>query len=215
MTAGTSAEPIGVSFTETMTGYVTLGESDPARGHEQGKAAGTALTFRLTITTDDVHRFVADPAHAEVATGWVDCEELGGRLPVTRGDFNLFVADSPDTRTMLYRLQFADGVGNELTLVGHKEIRDDRGLDVWPDTTTLYTRLLVGHVEREADADAVVTGAGVLRITALAFGRQLTTFRAYAPTWRGRVSGLGTFGSFFIGQLWHIYGPRLGRSRRS
>ena len=32
---------------------------------------------------------------------------------------------------MLYRLHFPDAAGHPLTLVGFKEVRDDRGLDLW------------------------------------------------------------------------------------
>ena len=39
-------------FTETMTGYVTLDAEDAKSGYEQGKAANTACTFRLTIAVE-------------------------------------------------------------------------------------------------------------------------------------------------------------------
>ena len=63
-----------------------------------------------------------------------------------RGWFNLFTRGRrPGRRRMLYRLHFADAGGNPLTLVGHKDVHDDPGLDVWPDTSTLYVRLHAGH----------------------------------------------------------------------
>ncbi len=200
--------PVGVRFTETMSGFVTLGETDPERGYRRGKADGTALSFRLTISTDDVAAFLADPEHAEVAEGRIDCEVLGGRRPVQSGRFQLFVAEPAGARSMRYRLTFADSAGNDLTLVGRKDVRNDRGLDAWADTTTLFTRILVGHVDEDADADAQVTAAGILRISVPAFARQLTTFRADGPSVPARVSGLWSFGSFFTTQLWQVYGPR-------
>ena len=51
---------------------------------------------------------------------------------------------------MLYRLFFRDGAGHPLTLSGHKLIEDNAGFDVWRDTTTLFTRVLRGHVDEPA-----------------------------------------------------------------
>ena len=101
--------------------------------------------FHLTITAEDTDAFVADPDHTGVAAGWVESDLFGGRRPVEAGIFNLFTAvpdadpDRPERR-MLYRLPFSDAGGNPLTLVGHKVVRDDPGLDLWPDTSTLYIR---------------------------------------------------------------------------
>jgi cholesterol oxidase len=198
------AEPTSVSFTEDMKGFVTLGGLDPAEGARLGRAADRRLMFHLTITAADVDRFVTDPAHPGTAEGWVDSDLLGGQLEVTGGWFNLFVrAGGPRRRRMLYRLHFADGRGNPLTLVGHKEVADDPGQDVWRDTSTLYTRILAGHVDPEADDDAPVVATGVLTIHLPDFLRQMTTFRASGPR---PAHGLETFGRFFLGELWTVYG---------
>ena len=47
--------------------------------------------FHLTIGTDDTYAFIADPTHVCPAVGYVDSDVLGGRRPVERGMFNLFV----------------------------------------------------------------------------------------------------------------------------
>ncbi|MDQ6797778.1 MAG: GMC family oxidoreductase [Actinomycetota bacterium] len=197
-----------VEFTEEMKGFVTLGATDHEAGEKQGKADGTACMFHLTITTGDVERFVADPAHAGSAQGWVECEVLGGRLAVRNGLFNLFVAsDDPDLTHMLYRLWFTDSVGNDLTLAGYKNVKDDPGFDLWSDTSTLYTRILAGHVEADGDDTATVVAAGILHIHLMDFARQLTTFRAHGPTHGARARGLAKFGRLFLGDLWDVYGP--------
>ncbi len=226
MTATTATGPaagVGLRFTETMTGHVTMGESDPRRGQATGRAEGSRLTFRLTIGTDDVQRFVAEPAHAGTAEGWVEADALGGRFEVERGEFNLFVDEVDGLRTMRYRLWFTDAAGHPLTLRGHKRVRDEAGPDVWADTTTLFVQLLVGHVATDPrDATgrgeaATVTGAGVLRIEPLAFARQMTTFRTSGGSLRGRAAALAAFGQLFLGSLWSTYvlrGP-LARLRRS
>src|SRR5690606_13485182 len=136
-------------------GHVTLGEPGFRAGADGPHRV--SCMFHLTITVTDVERFVADPDHEASATGWVECDALGGRLPVQRAVFNLFVdSGEPDRVWMKYRLFFADGAGNPLTFVGFKDVHDDPGIDLWPDTSTLYTRILAGHVEPAGDAEAPV-----------------------------------------------------------
>ena len=210
----TNGSAASVRFTEEMQGHVAFGEESFERGSERGRAAKTSLLFHLTIETPAIGEFTADPSHAADATGWVRCEALGGKRPVERGRFHLFVAtERPGERRMKYRLHFRDGVGTPLTLVGHKVIADDPGFDLWPDTTTLFTRLLSGHVEAGGDEDAPLVASGILRITPLSFARQLTTFRARGAGAAGNVAGLVRFTRLFLGELWHVYGkPRRKRS---
>ncbi len=204
----TADDVTSVEFTEEMKGFVTLGATEFEAGEKQGKADGTACMFHLTITADDVERFVADPAHPGSTRGWIECEVLGGRLAVEDGLFNLFVAsDDPDLTHMLYRLRFADSAGNPLTLSGFKNVKDDPGFDLWSDTSTLYTRILAGHVDADGEAAADIVAAGVLHIHLMDFAKQLTTFRAHGPTLQARARGLGNFGRLFLGDLWDVYGP--------
>ncbi|MEV6470364.1 FAD-dependent oxidoreductase [Kitasatospora sp. NPDC051702] len=203
--------PTSLSFTEEMKGHVALGVTDPGQGRALGRAQHRQLMFHLTITAHDVDRFVADPAHPGTAVGYVDCDTLGGRLPVERGWFNLFTRTAdPRRRLMLYRLHLRDPGGNPLTLVGHKDVHDDRGLDLWHDTSTLYYRVLAGHVPPGGDEDVRVLGAGVVSIPVRAFVHQLTTFRTEGPH---PALALERFGRLFLGQLWAVYGPRLARAR--
>ena len=132
------------------------------RGFRSGRESRTALMFHLTITADDIDTFIADREHEAVAEGWVECEALGGRLPVERGIFNLFVDQEGDRsrKRMLYRLHFRDGEGHPLTLTGHKVVEDDPGFDLWRDTTTLFTQILRGHVEEGAGGEPEVVGRG-------------------------------------------------------
>lgn len=225
------ADATSVSFTERMVGHVGLGETDPRRGAERARYRGDSLEFVLTITAPDVDAFAADPLHEGTASGYVEATALGGRSEVERGWFHLFV-DPPDRpgRRMLYRLWLRDGAGDPVTLVGHKDVADDGGLDVWGDTSTLYVRLLAGHIpppraetpaERTAaravaagdlPADTDVRGAGVLVIRPLDFAKQLTTFRTDGPA---GAAALAAFGRLFLGELWQVYlaGDRDGARR--
>jgi cholesterol oxidase len=201
---------VRVSFTEEMKGYLDFAETDYERAFAAGRAAGRKLMFHLTITADDLERFVADPRHEATVAGWVGCDALGGRRPVEGGHFNLFVDQNGDRRhkRMYYRLSFRDGAGHPLTLVGFKEVRDDRGLDVWSDTSTLYTRVLVGDVTPEAEPDAEVLATAILHILPQDFARQLTTFRVDPAR---RVDALARFGLLFAGSLWSTYGRAAAR----
>jgi pimeloyl-ACP methyl ester carboxylesterase len=204
-----------VRFTEEMKGYITFGESDYERGAREGPKSGTRLMFHLTIELDDLDRFAADPRREAKAEGWVGCDALGGKLPVEKGDFNLFVDDEdPATKRMLYRLFFRDSAGHPVTLSGYKVVRNDPSADVWPDTTTLYTRVLQGHVSEADENGAQVVASGIIRISPLDFLKQLTTFRAGGPSPISRAAALGRFGALFLGQLWQVYGRRAIRRAR-
>jgi cholesterol oxidase len=201
-----------LSFTEEMKGFVALGGRDHEDGFVEGKKAGLSLMFHLTITAADVDRFLADPRHEAEAVGWVESERLGGRLPVERGIFNLFVdTEDPRTTHMRYHLQLAGADGQPLTLVGFKVVRDDPGFDVWADTSTLYTTVYRGAVE--AGRDSIGTpeddplAVGILRIHMSDFARQLTTFRVEGGNLASKVGALSRFGVLFLGKLWETYAP--------
>jgi cholesterol oxidase len=203
--APSSTTSSGIRFTEQMKGFATLGVDDPRAGYDAGKKARERMMFELTISVDDVDRFVSEPGHQGRAEGYVDCDLLGGRLDVERGWFNLFVeADDPDERKMLYRLWLTGPGGNPMTFAGFKEVRDEPGLDVWRDTSTLYVRVLEGHVDPDAGDDGVpVLGAGIITIHIPDFMKQLTTFRTWGDH---RVGAMEGFGRLFLGQLWEVYG---------
>lgn len=214
-----------VRFTETMSGPFALGVSDPVAAAAGARPMHEALSFRLTISTGSVSEFLADPRHEGTSEGFVECDLLGGRLPVERGWFNLLVRTGvipgvepfePDGRRMLYRLWFRDPGGTPLTLVGYKKVRNDSGLDMWSDTTTLYTQVLGEHIPiGDGTPEDQVRGAGILRMTPLAFARQLTTFRADGSH---PSKALIAFGSMFISELWDVFGrplPPRGPGRRA
>lgn len=200
----TAADRTSLSFTEEMKGFHLPGAC--ASSGTGPAARGQRFMFRLTITADDMDRFLRDRDHLARAEGWIDAAAYGGRRPVQRGWFNLFApADAPDRRLMRYRLHFTDALGRPRTLAGWKNIDHGPPTEIWPDTTTLFYRVLVGHVFEGEDDGTGIAGAGSLRISLIAFMRQLTTFRARGP--RGLL-GLIRFGCFFAGQLWRVYGLR-------
>ncbi|MDH2427148.1 GMC family oxidoreductase [Sphaerisporangium sp. TRM90804] len=199
------AERTSLSFTEEMRGRLSPGTSGPRLAGATGREDAEAFEFRLTITVDDVDRFLGEPAHLARAEGWVDAASCGGRRPVERGWFNLFApGDEPDHREMRYRLWFSDDQGRPRTLAGVKDVRHGPATRLWLDTSTLHTRLLEGHVTEDEDDGARVVGAGTLHIQPMNLAETLKSFHTEGP--RG-VSALARFGRFFVGQLWDVYGP--------
>jgi hypothetical protein len=204
-----------VRFTEEMLGHVTFGELDFARGAQPNRDGSGAFKFHLTIEVEDMESFGNDPLRPATASGWIQADAFGGRLPVEKGWFNLFVDVEPGVKHMLYRLWFRDSVGHPLTMTGFKLVKDDAGFDVWKDTTTLFTRVLQGHVEEGAKDTATVLASGIIIIRARDFAKQLTTFRAGGPSIGAQLSGLVKFGVIFVQQLAEAYlrkGRRGGRN---
>ena len=198
-------------FTEEMKGFCTLGSTDYNEGYKQGKKDGTSIMFHLTITVNGVNRFVTRPEHdTDDVKGYVECEQFGGRLPVEKGVFNLFVDDvDPSRKIMLYRLFFRDQNGQPLTLSGFKDVKDDPGFDVWSDTTTLFTHIFKGHVTADEEASAEIVASGIIHVYLLDFLKQLTTFRVKAPTLSDRASAFARFGRLFFGKLWDVYAREI------
>lgn len=187
-------------FRETMSGPLALGETDPLAGAGRGRA--TPFTFHATICIDDMEAFLRDPLHAARLDALISYAPFGDDLPIKRGSFNLFKSgDSPDTRLMTYAMSF-DIQEREYFLEGTKVIHDDRGLDLWRDTTRLFCLLHEG-----SDARGKVVGAGVLK---LGVHDVLNIVRSmHSPTHAGveELDMIARFGRFFLGTLWDIYVP--------
>jgi cholesterol oxidase len=198
--------PASLQFTEKMRGFVTFGEGDFDRGFRQGKKSRTALMFHLTVLMDDIERFVQDEQHPGTITGHVECPALGGRLEVQEGWFNLFVeaGEHGERKLMKYRLFLEDGEGHPITLRGYKDVENDPGLDLWPDTSTLFTHIYKGHVPPEGDGGAQIVATGILHIRPTDFAVQMTTLRVHPAH---RVDAIARFGALFAGDLWEVYGP--------
>lgn len=205
----TETVPISFQFTEQMKGYISPGATEYIDGYADGKKAKNYIMFELTIRTEDVDEFVANPAHECGATGYIDCDSLGGKCALEKGAFNLFInSDGPNQKQMRYRLLFKDGNGNPLTFYGYKEVVDDGLIEIWHDTSTLYTTIYAGHVTMEEQETAEVKARGILHILPLDFAHQLTTFRSDGKTLAQRAHAFETFGRMFLGSLWEVYGPK-------
>lgn len=192
---------LGLAFRETMRGPFSLHELDPEAGARRGRDLGHELVLDACIEIRDIERFVEDPLHAGQLTGHVDFAPLGRNLPSKIGVFNLLSPTSErGLKYMVYELGF-EASGRDYYLAGRKEVRDERGFDLWSDTTTLFSRLHLGK-----DSRGPVVGAGVLRLGPLALLRMLSTVSARnSESLLDRGKALGLFGSFFAGSLYESY----------
>ncbi len=196
----------GIQFTETMTGYFSANVKDDYKKAEQsGNEEGSTFKFTLTIISDDVEEMLKNENHHAKMFGTVDAPGLSQeQLRVTDGSFNLFVKyqEDVDTRRMGYRMKLKSQEGEDLYFEGFKVIRDDPGLDLWSDTTTLYITVYKGKDEK-----APVLGKGILKILPMDFMKQMTTMKVTnADSLVDRLKYKAEFGNFFAGTLFDTYG---------
>ena len=199
---------LGVQFTETMRGYFTDQEkSDFDRGAQIGEADNSPFMFTLTVLSDDLESMLSSEAHSAKMVGTVIAPALSDRpLTITRGRFNLFVRD-PDrvnTRRMCYRMTLTAVDGRQWYFDGFKYAHNDRLIDLWSDTTTLFITLHDGPTEQ-----APVHGKGILKIRPDDFAKQITTIKARNPTdHKEGLLAVARFGRFFAGAMAETYlGP--------
>lgn len=202
---------VGFRFSEKMAGPFALGESEPKAGQRAGRLQGSELAMRVTVHLDDVETFCADTDHRGRLDGWVDFTPWGDDLPVIEGLVHLMrpaVGDASGTlKHMIYQVVI-EHQGEPWCVSGKKDIRDDEGLDLWGDTTTLYTRLYKGR-----DTSGEVVGAGVLSLGVGELVKLVASMRpvgAEGPAEAARASA--RFGEFFLGQLWATYGVHFRES---
>lgn len=199
-------QALGIQFSETMKGYISTQITDDYQAAaNRGKDVGSSFSFTLTIISDDLDRMLADPKFQARMIGTVNAPALSpDPITVTEGVFNLFVDDPDrvDGRQMRYRMKLSTEEGRCYYFVGFKSIHDDRGLDVWADTTTLYVTVYEG----DHDIGQVVA-KGILTIHPEDFMTQLTTMKVLnATSVQQRLAATGRFGQFFAGALFDVFG---------
>ena len=182
-----------VRFTEEMTGFAWPGAATYRDGWDQGKAEAWTLMFHLTIWVDDLDAFLADPDKTAWPTAGSAVPRSAGAAPSSGGCSTCSCrATTPSARTCATGCGSATASGAPFTMEGHKDIEDHAGLDLWKDTTTLFTTLLRGHVGEGDDQGADVHARGILYIRPADFATQVTTFR-------GDTRSVVRFGRLFAG----------------
>ncbi len=214
-TPGPSSPVTSIEFTEVMKGHLEAGVT--ANTHAEfeaaataGKAANRSLSFQLTVVAPDVDHFITSPKHETQASGFVESPLIGGRSTSASGVINILVdAGDPTRKQMKYRLLITGADDRPYTLVGFKDVSGQTLASAWPETTTLYTTLLSGHVPEGGSGPTIASGVVVIRPEDFLF-RQLFSFRVKGPTAAARTQAMARFGAMFMGKLWDVYGHQLG-----
>ncbi len=208
---------VPLTVTEWMKGYVGFGEQDPQVGFKVGLREGTYLEHEVNIEMDDIDRFVAEPAHLAPMTGHVRCDRLGGICPLEGATYNMLVdAADPLVKYMFYRLPFVAPDGKRYTMLGHKTLRDDPGLDLWGDITTLEVRVFAGDVAGP-DMTTPALGprptwptspiaVGVIQIQAIDGIKSAMSFRSPGSGPLELARAVETFCSFYARKVWDLFG---------
>jgi cholesterol oxidase len=197
---------IGIEFTETMRGHVsTTAGDDYEAAAKAGERENSPFAFTLTIVSDDLDRILSDPSHEAKMVGTVCAPALSpDPITATDGVFNLFVDDPDhiDTKLMRYIMKLTTEEGHPYLFTGFKTIHEDRGLDTWPDTTTLYVTVYDGE-----DEDAPIAARGILKIEPADFMQQMQTMQVLNATdGKERLEATARFGRYFAGVLYDAYG---------
>ncbi len=223
----------GLAFTETMAGHVSATgchhrpcghveriRDDYVNGAAWGQAENAECSFRLTVTTDNLHRMIEEPEHRSAITGEVLLTAISADpLPVREGTFRLLVAnpDKAESWKMLYDMVL-EGPSGPIHFHGFKTLEQRGKSDPWTDLTTLFVTLRHGE-----NADGDLIGRGVLKLGIDEFMRQLTTITVHdSDTLVGHVINLiprarkaietyfvAKYAGFFAMTVFRAYGGML------
>ncbi len=195
----------GMAFTETMAGHISgtgchhrpCGHverirDDFANGAAWGQVEKSVCSFKLTVTTDNLHRMIEETEHRSHITGEVLVSAIApDPMPVREGTFRLLVADPDRAESwkMLYDMVL-EGPDGPIHFHGFKTL-EQRGQgkaksDPWTDLTTLFVTLRHG-----VDETGELIGRGVLKLGIDEFMRQLITITVHdSDTLVGHVVNL-------------------------
>jgi cholesterol oxidase len=198
----------GLQFTESMKGYIQPTEDkelDYSTAYEDGKDKENYFEFVLTVISDDVEDMLENEKHEAQMTGTVKCQFLSpDPLTVTNGIFNLFVDDpvNKNTKLMKYGMNMTTEAGEEYYFRGFKSAHNDKGFDLWADTTTLF--ITINHGK---DDKAPLVAKGMLKILPVDFMKQMTTMKVInGDNLADSIKFQAAFGKYFAGALFDTYG---------
>ncbi|MEE6178709.1 GMC family oxidoreductase N-terminal domain-containing protein [Mycobacterium sp. 050134] len=208
-------EAVGIEFTERMKGWVATGADIPVdfvAAERAGQTASTALSFVFTILVEDLDEFLVDPDRRARMVGTVVAPTLSpDPMAASDATFNLFVDDPQTTGTthMTYQARLSTSDDRRFFLEGHKDIHHDTGLDLWGDTTTLFTVVHAGD-----DRTGPVVARGTLTISPGDFLQQLRSFRVTGTeSVAEQLTAKARFGAMFASELFHVYGGAVAGAR--
>jgi cholesterol oxidase len=198
-----SGDPLGLQFSEVMTGAFALGETDPQAGADRGKKENTTMSLQAKCSIDDLDAFIKDGNHAGQLDASVQFTPWGAAIPGDNSKLNLLSPGAArQERTMIYETRISQG-GKSYYFAGKKFVHHEHGPEVLKETTTLYSVLHSGN-----DDSGPIVGAGILILGAAAIAdlvKNMKVLNAKSPFDTAR--GIGKYLRFFMGSLWDSYIP--------
>jgi len=195
--------PIGLRFSERMSGYLAEGVGDFAEGERVGKKQNNFLIFDATIQIEEVNDFYKLAGRKARLAGTISYKPLGQNLLIRNGEFNLFRPDrETGKRHMTYSFGFTGGDGNEYFLYGYKVIYDDpHEFDLGKDLTSLFTR-----IHRGFSPEGPLLGSGIMHFRLKSLPSMLVSFTV-TKTWSpfSKLKALYQFGRFCYGEIRDTY----------
>jgi cholesterol oxidase len=198
-----------LNVSELMEGRVTIGAPDYATGEAQGEA----IALDLLVQMADIDMFVTEPRHAARLDGHVAWR--GERCELVDGEFNMLIPTTDRRENfMFYRVPFTTSAGKRYTLNGHKRLRDDPGLDVLADITTLFVQLYDGDVpgydlSKPIGEDPMWppghVALGIIRISAKDSLHNTFSFEAPGATTIHEIEAIGKFVKFYGTRVFDLY----------
>src|SRR5436190_14115428 len=155
---------VGMDFEETMEGWYWPGQAEPEPGKEGDRSIGervprnadppgtVSCSFRATVSTGDIQRFVDGPDHDAAMTGAITFGRFEGQSLATfpfeegsRFQYQRLNAVDGEAET-IYHIVFS-AQGRKFALEGVKYIQKDSGAspqtidEVLNDYTTVFCRI--------------------------------------------------------------------------
>lgn len=192
---------IGLTFDEVMSGWVGVGHQDTLRGLIAGRNDNTPFSFNVHVEIKDLGDFMGIDDREASIKGTMNFPPLGTDLPIDNGTLNIFsIGSESGDRMLRYSFNFVAG-GDTYFVEGDKIIRDDPGLDVVRDMTTLHLK-----VHKGSDGNAPVYGAGQLffnltDLPGMLASMQVTNTNSLYKKIQARIA----FASFAWGNIRQVY----------
>src|SRR5690606_1789918 len=151
---------------------------------------------------------IAEPEHRGAMAGTVIAPVLSEQpLTISNGVFNLFVNDDeePGVKKMKYQMILNSFDGKQYFVYGYKQVKDDKGFDLWKDTSQLFITVYDGEDSRSA-----ILGRGYLRILPVDFATQMTTIKAlHTENTFESLKAIKAFSMFFSKNIVETYFSKL------
>ncbi|RBP51222.1 GMC oxidoreductase [Arenicella xantha] len=175
-------------FSETMSGFIhgvnnarsasVLSKHDYMRAASCGESDSQSLRLNLTIRIPEVNQLTQErKTVCMISQGEVLVNNQVH--PIIAGTFQLLVpdVDAAERWLMIYEINYVDGAGKALKLVGRKNLQGMPGSHWWTDLTTLYVDIFT------ADGSPVQRiSSGIVRLNLQDFIQQVSTFNTTLKT---------------------------------